>query len=65
MSLTYSQVSPDGYRIKFDGVEVGSVSKQVQHTTGREHWSWGVDVMPLMDHGGHPPSRAGEGPNRR
>ena len=22
----------------------------------RSHWHWGVDTMPLMDHGGRPPS---------
>src|SRR5687768_13370113 len=55
MLLTYRLASPDSYRIKFDGVEVGSVSKR-SDLDQREYWHWGVDVMPLMDHGGRPPS---------
>jgi hypothetical protein len=58
-TLTYRQVSPDGYRIKFDGVEIGSVSKRTD-IHQREHWHWGVDIMPLMDHGGRPPSGEAE-----
>lgn len=26
----------------------------------REYWHWGVDAMPLMDHGGRPPSEDAE-----
>jgi hypothetical protein len=53
--LTYRQASADGYRVTFDGVEVGSVSKRTR--VGKpDVWHWGVDTMPLMDHGGRPPS---------
>jgi hypothetical protein len=52
LSLTYRQASPDGYRINFDGVEIGSVSKRV-NLDQRDHWRFGVDT-PLMDHGGRP-----------
>jgi hypothetical protein len=51
-----SPSQPDSYRIKFDGIEVGSVSKRSDHHKAREYWHWGVDGMPLMDHGGRPPS---------
>jgi hypothetical protein len=54
--LTYRQASPDGYRIKFDGVEIGSIARRHQHVQNRDIWHWGVDAMPLMDHGGRPPS---------
>jgi hypothetical protein len=53
--LTYRQANPESYRIKFDGVEVGSVSKRTD-LNQQEHWHWAVDIMPLMDHGGRPPS---------
>ena len=49
------------YRVIFDDgtgpVEVGSISERTRHTRQNEkHWHWGVDTMPLMDHGGRPPS---------
>ena len=53
--LTYRRVAAYGYRVKFDGVEIGSVSKRLQHVRQRELWHWGIDTMPLMDHGGRPP----------
>jgi hypothetical protein len=51
-----TSTEPPGYRIKFDGIEVSRVSKRRDHFSGREYWHWGVDIMPLMDHGGRPPS---------
>ena len=54
--LTYRLASPDSYRIKFDGIEIGSVAKRWQHVQHYEYWHWGVRIMPLMDHGGRPPS---------
>ena len=34
-------------------VEVGSISERVRHVEPRDtYWHWGVDTMPLMDHGG-------------
>ena len=38
------------------GVEVGSISETSSHVTKLTFWYWGVDTMPLMDHGGRPPS---------
>jgi len=52
---------PPSYRVIFDDgtgpLEVGSVSERTSHTRyGEVYWRWGVDVMPLMDHGGHVPT---------
>ena len=55
-ALTYRLSSPDIYRISFDGVEVGSVSKRADHIHHLDYWSWGVDTMPRMDHGGRVPN---------
>ena len=52
----YRAVAPDTYRISVDGVDVGSVSKRVQYGQSREYWHWGLDTMPVMKHGGDPPS---------
>jgi hypothetical protein len=51
LSFTYRQASTDGYRIKFDGVEIGSVAKRISHMGGREYWRWVVDAVPLMEQG--------------
>jgi hypothetical protein len=48
--------SPPSYRVKYDGVEVGSISETSNHITSLTYWRWGVDTMPLLDHGGRPPS---------
>lgn len=54
--LAYKRMSENGYRITTDGVEIGSVSLQIRHSKSNQlFWSWGVDVMPIMDHGGRPP----------
>ena len=59
--LAYRQTSTDGFRVSADGVEIGSVSRQHDHVHhGRTYWSWGVDTMPLMSHGGRPPSGEAE-----
>jgi hypothetical protein len=42
--------------VKYDGVEIGSISKRDQHVEHREFWSWAIDTMPMMSHGGRPPS---------
>jgi hypothetical protein len=42
--------------VKYDGVEVGSISETSSHMTRLTFWTWGVDTMPLMHHGGRPPS---------
>jgi hypothetical protein len=55
-ALTVRRVAAYGYRVKFDGVEIGSVSRRLQHVRQRELWHWGIDTMPLTDHGGRPPS---------
>jgi hypothetical protein len=31
-----------------------------QHVDHRDYWHWGVDTMPLMSHGGRPPSGEAE-----
>ena len=36
------------------GVEIGSVGKRESHAQQHSVWHWGVDIMPLMDHGGRP-----------
>ena len=58
MTLTYRLTSeePPIYRISFDGIEVGSISKRRQHIHEHDFWHWGVGIMPLRDHGGRPPS---------
>ena len=40
--------------MKYDGIEVGSISETSHHVTKLTFWSWGIDTMPLMDHGGRP-----------
>ena len=62
-TLTARKVNddPPSYRVVFDDgtgpLEVGSVSERISHTKQNEvFWRWGVDTMPLMDHGGHVPS---------
>ena len=38
-------------------LEVGSISEMTRHTKHNAvYWHWGVDTMPLMDHGGWVPS---------
>ena len=54
--LRQANASPPSYRVKYDGVEVGSISETSSHVTKLTFWYWGVDTMPLMDHGGRPPS---------
>jgi hypothetical protein len=48
---------PPIFRVLFEETEIGSISMHIRHgepiTT---RWHWGVNVMPLMDHGGHVPS---------
>jgi hypothetical protein len=51
--------NPPIYRVTFDDgtgpVEIGSISKRADiHQRG--FWHWGVDILPLMDHGGRPPT---------
>ncbi len=59
--LTYRQTSdsPVIYRVSADGVGVwvGSISEQTRHVHPiSTHWTWGVDIMPLMSHGGGVPT---------
>ena len=42
--------------MKFPLIEVGSISEASNHVSKVTYWRWGVDVMPLMEHGGRPPS---------
>ena len=60
-SFTARKVSddPPSYRIWFDDgsgeLEIGSISERRRHTGYQDvFWTWGVDIMPLMDHGGSP-----------
>jgi hypothetical protein len=48
--------SPPSYRVKYDGVEVGSISETSNHVSKLTYWRWSVDMMPLLDQGGRPPS---------
>ena len=48
--------SPPSYRVKYDGVEVGSISEASNHVSKLTYWRWSVDMMPLLDQGGRPPS---------
>jgi hypothetical protein len=56
--LSYRLVNPESlaYRVAFDGIDVGSIARRYQHIEHSFCWHWGVDTMPLMDHGGRPPS---------
>ena len=55
--LNYHRAAENGYRISTEGCEIGSVSlQQPQIQTNKMYWHWGVDIMPLMDHGGRPPT---------
>jgi hypothetical protein len=56
-------LSPIQYRhlphqVRWRGDRFGR--KRVSHMDGREYWRWGVDAMPLMDHGGRPPGGQAE-----
>ena len=42
--------------VKYDGVEAGSISETSSHMTRLTFWQWDVDTLPLMHHGGRPPS---------
>ncbi|HEU4805516.1 MAG TPA: hypothetical protein VFS91_06885 [Nitrobacter sp.] len=57
MSLTLRRANddPPSYRVKYDGVEIGSISNRHHHVEHRDFWSWGIDTMPMMSHGGRPP----------
>jgi hypothetical protein len=55
--LTYRQTVPNAYRVSADGAEIGSISLHTRHLHRiQTYWHWAVDIMPLMDHGGRPPS---------
>lgn len=56
LTLRRANDDPPSYRVKYEGVEIGSISKQYQHVEHRDFWAWGIDSMPMMDHGGRPPS---------
>jgi hypothetical protein len=47
---------PPIYRVWFDDgsgeLEIGSIAERRRHTGHKDvFWTWGVDIMPLMDHG--------------
>ena len=54
-TLRRTNDDPPYYRVKYDGVEIGSISKKHHHVEHRDFWSWGIDNMPMMSHGGRPP----------
>ena len=37
-------------------MEIGSISKRNHHVEHRDFWAWELDTMPVMSHGGRPPS---------
>jgi hypothetical protein len=52
---------PPIHRVVFDGVEIGSISRRTRHLHPiQTDWTRGVDVMPLMSHGGRTPSGEAE-----
>jgi hypothetical protein len=55
LSYRLADANAPGYRIRYDGIEIGSISKRTDIHM-HSHWHWAVDVMPLMEHGGRPPS---------
>jgi hypothetical protein len=54
LTLRLANAAAPGYRVEFDGAEVGSISRQ-DRAGNRSVWHWGVDTMPLMDRGGRTP----------
>jgi hypothetical protein len=55
-NLRRTNNDPPSFRVKYDGVEIGSISKRHHHVEHRDFRSWGIDTMPLMSHGGRPPA---------
>ncbi len=55
LTLRRANDDPPSYRVKYDGVEIGSISKRNHHVEHREFWAWELDTMPVMSHGGRPP----------
>jgi hypothetical protein len=51
--------SPPSYRVKYDGVEVGSISETSNHVSKLTYWRWSVDMMPLLDQGAPAAQRSG------
>ena len=45
-TLRRTNDDPPYYRVKYDGVEIGSISKKHHHVEHRDFWSWGIDNMP-------------------
>ena len=54
--LRQTNEGPPCYRVRYDGVEIGSISETANDVSKLTFWHWGVDTMPLMDHGGRPPA---------
>jgi hypothetical protein len=54
-TLRRSNDDPPSFRVKYDGVEIGSISKR-HHIEHRDFWSWDIDTMPLMNHRGRAPT---------
>jgi hypothetical protein len=57
--LTYRRTSddPEIHRMSTDGVEIGSISLQSHNVHPvRMYRHCGLDLLPLMSHGGKPPS---------
>lgn len=55
LTLRKANDDPPSYRVKFDGVEIGSISERSHHVEHRDFWLWAIDTMPMMSHGGRPP----------
>lgn len=54
LTVRIANADAPGYRLKFDGVEIGSISRQ-DRAGSRSVWHWGIDTLPLMDRGGRTP----------
>jgi hypothetical protein len=48
LTLRRTNDDPPSYRVKYDGVEVGSISKKNHHVEHRDFWAWEIDTMPMM-----------------
>ena len=42
--LRRTSESPHGYRVSYDGVEIGSISEKVSDVNKLTFWGWGVAI---------------------
>lgn len=44
LTIHLANRKPESYRVKYDGIEIGSISEREQ-IVGKIFWHWGVDTM--------------------